>query len=467
MPLQLPNLDDRRYADLVEEARSLIPTHEPEWTNHNASDPGIMLLELFAYLSEMLIYRLNRVTENNLQKFLKLINGPEWKSKLELNEEIRLAVMSLRERFRAVTRADFEWLSTHSFNSFLTRMKQREEEDKESLDHWWESTGLDRTRYDHLPSKMRPIARAYCVAHRRLDASTEEERRQPRPGHVSVVVLPQAGQSDPNSLGLQPTREHLQALWKYLDERRTLTTRHHVVGPFYAPVSAEILVARRPDAQKEDVLRNVKQKLEEFLRPLPPPDDSTSACWPFGRDIFVSELYEALEKIQGVDYAPDIMLISECHPTDKSCVAADPIWHDEGDFVGLRLFDYLLPAARIDPNKIVVAPNTSFLPVRVEVKVKTTPGADLRTLKREIKTALKKLFHPLHGGPGPDTPMFTQIMLDGIQQAIRKVAGSESEVLVNLRSATSRLLRQNDVVTGLQVHTGEIVDLRAHVKVEV
>ena len=69
MPLQLPNLDDRRYTDLVEEARGLIPTYAPEWTNHNPSDPGITLVELFAFLSEMLLYRLNRVTAANVLLF--------------------------------------------------------------------------------------------------------------------------------------------------------------------------------------------------------------------------------------------------------------------------------------------------------------------------------------------------------------------------------------------------------------
>src|ERR1044071_5129365 len=74
MPITLPNLDDRRYADLVEEARSLIPTYAPEWTDHNESDPGITLIELFAYLSEMLIYRLNRVTDATRYAFLKLLD---------------------------------------------------------------------------------------------------------------------------------------------------------------------------------------------------------------------------------------------------------------------------------------------------------------------------------------------------------------------------------------------------------
>src|SRR6266536_1598377 len=78
MPLQLPNLDDRRYADLVEDARSLIPTYALEWTNHNPSDPGITLVELFAFLSEMLLYRLNRITAANILSFLKLLNGTDW-----------------------------------------------------------------------------------------------------------------------------------------------------------------------------------------------------------------------------------------------------------------------------------------------------------------------------------------------------------------------------------------------------
>ena len=74
MPITLPNLDDRRYADLVQEALALIPVYAPEWTNHNAADPGITLIELMAYLTEILIYRLNRVTVENVVTFLNLID---------------------------------------------------------------------------------------------------------------------------------------------------------------------------------------------------------------------------------------------------------------------------------------------------------------------------------------------------------------------------------------------------------
>lgn len=76
MPLTIPNLDDRTYDDLVKELRNRIPTITDKWTNFNISDPGIMILELLAYLGEMVIYRLNRITDRNLNNFLKLIIDP-------------------------------------------------------------------------------------------------------------------------------------------------------------------------------------------------------------------------------------------------------------------------------------------------------------------------------------------------------------------------------------------------------
>jgi hypothetical protein len=73
MSIPLPNLDDRRWADLVEEGRALIPVYAPEWTDHNVHDPGITLIELFAWLAEMDLYQLNRIPDRHKQKFLLLI----------------------------------------------------------------------------------------------------------------------------------------------------------------------------------------------------------------------------------------------------------------------------------------------------------------------------------------------------------------------------------------------------------
>jgi hypothetical protein len=76
MPLTIPTLDDRRYQDLFDEALARIPVHTPEWTNFNKSDPGVTLIEVFAFLTENLLYRSNQIPERNRRKFLKLLGVP-------------------------------------------------------------------------------------------------------------------------------------------------------------------------------------------------------------------------------------------------------------------------------------------------------------------------------------------------------------------------------------------------------
>ena len=73
MPLPAPDLDDRRFQDIVDEAKRLIPQYCPEWTNHNVSDPGVALIELFAWMTEMVLFRLNQVPERLYVHFLNLV----------------------------------------------------------------------------------------------------------------------------------------------------------------------------------------------------------------------------------------------------------------------------------------------------------------------------------------------------------------------------------------------------------
>src|SRR5712671_5244160 len=73
MPLPKPSLDNRRFDQLVGEGRALIPRLAPRWTDQNASDPGITLLELGAWLAEQNIYRFDRVSDEALRAFVRLI----------------------------------------------------------------------------------------------------------------------------------------------------------------------------------------------------------------------------------------------------------------------------------------------------------------------------------------------------------------------------------------------------------
>lgn len=73
MSLPTPSLDDRRFQDIVDEAKRAIARHCPDWTDHNLSDPGIALLELFAWMTDLTLYRLNRVPDRLYVKFLDLL----------------------------------------------------------------------------------------------------------------------------------------------------------------------------------------------------------------------------------------------------------------------------------------------------------------------------------------------------------------------------------------------------------
>lgn len=73
MSIPVPNLDDRGFADLVEAARTRIRQVDPAWTDLSVHDPGMVLVEAFAHLTDVLLYRLNRVPEKLYAVYLNLL----------------------------------------------------------------------------------------------------------------------------------------------------------------------------------------------------------------------------------------------------------------------------------------------------------------------------------------------------------------------------------------------------------
>ncbi len=284
MSIPLPDLDDRTYADLTAQAQALIPALQPAWTNYNPSDPGIVLIELLAWLTEMLIFQVNQIPAANTEKFLKLLNGPGWArpGSASLEDAIRQTVLSLRERYRAVTSDDYEWLA---------------------LNAWPESEAADQ--FDNSGQ----IRRVRCVPGRDLSATDPAVRAAPAPAHVSLVIVAEPGAQpvpDQQPAGL------LAALWTFFDARRTLTTRHHVVGPDFLPVEVAANLALLEDSPPDETLETARQALTEFFDPLT--GGSDQAGWPFGRAVYESEVTAVLEGLSLVDYVEDVQLTAPANP---------------------------------------------------------------------------------------------------------------------------------------------------------
>ena len=124
--LNVPNLDDQRYDEILESAINRIPYLYDQWTDFNAHDPGITLLELFAWYKQMPQYHLNRVTERHKLKLLKLLGiKPEGLSEttamVHFSEEIKGQRFAKGTRFISEAGVGFELASTVTTGGIIFR----------------------------------------------------------------------------------------------------------------------------------------------------------------------------------------------------------------------------------------------------------------------------------------------------------------------------------------------------------
>ena len=281
-------LDDLSYAQLVEEARRLIPTLAPTWTDHNPSDPGIALVEMFAWLTEMVLYRVNRIPDENYKTFLGLLNPPGWTmpAGASLEEAIRRTIFELHQPFRTVTEQDYE--------DVLLRQLP------------------DAARQDDPPWTAPVLTRVRCLPERNLDAAGPPTTRAP--GHFSVVLLNGAQPQDPGS---DLTPELLARIKAFLDRRRLLTTKVHVANPRRIQVWITGKLYLRPDAVAGHVLgttaprgrtaplpTSVPELIRAFLHPLTGGPDRRGR--PFGHQLYISDLYPILAAADGVEAVTDL-----------------------------------------------------------------------------------------------------------------------------------------------------------------
>jgi predicted phage baseplate assembly protein len=157
--------------------------------------------------------------------------------------------------------------------------------------------------YEFLAGQSSPqVARAKAIAVR-----SAGQGGALTPGTVELLIVPALDPSTTRSLEiLQPPPDLLEQVRTYLDERRLLGTNLAVDGPAYVGVSIEANIVVQPIANAESVRTRVHDRIVEYLDPLLGGPEGTG--WPFGRDLYLSEIQSVIQSVGGVEYAQDVTL---------------------------------------------------------------------------------------------------------------------------------------------------------------
>jgi hypothetical protein len=280
MTMQLPNLDDRSFDELVREGLSILPAWAPEWTDHNPSDPGITLVELLAYFTEMLLYRIGRITPESKLQFLRLLKGAEWQGWQnlarseagELQRAIDDTVRELAHMDCAVTAQDFERFALEAAVAHLGS--------------------------EHRAEAVRTLAIPAADLEHGRDSGADRDLQ----AHVSVVVAP-GRELDPEA-----TTRMLNAVRTSLVERSLLTTRVHVVGPMYLHVAIGFKLAPRMGLSTRELMVPLQEALDVRFG---------SDVWPFGKTVHLSEIVGLIDELPGVDYVEDVTVLQIATDADE------------------------------------------------------------------------------------------------------------------------------------------------------
>jgi hypothetical protein len=325
MPLPLPNLDNRRFDDLVEEMRAMIPQLAPDWTNHNISDPGITLVELLAWVAEANLYRANRIAPETLVNFISLLLG-----------ESSIQTDAFKAAMSGVTTADIE-LATRQVSAEIDQVFVRyaERDNHVSVlilvragatqatdiivaarnrleDLWLSGPKLIVESLDSAKQRaLRFFAEPYRAittadfAREALLASTEVGRvsvtSKPQHGTMEVAVVPVAG--------TEPDEQLLLAVKRRLDDRKLVGTRVLVGAPRYTDIDLKIRLVVQQNTLAEGIVTQTTAAVTGFFDPHIGGQDAVG--WPFGRPISVYELYHIVESISGVDHVDAVVVNDE------------------------------------------------------------------------------------------------------------------------------------------------------------
>jgi hypothetical protein len=284
MATALATAVDPDFDTLVRQGVALLPIVAPEWTDHNPSDPGVTLIELLAYVTDALLYRAAHVGVADRRAFLRLLSGTAG-AELALDDDPRPlagaalqaalagALAGLADPDVVVTSADAERLALRALAGLPHGGGVR-------------VLALPRTNLPRL------------LAHAPGGAPGRDA------GHLSLVLFVAPGTPE------SATQALLEAARAYLEPRRLLTSRLHVIEPVPLHLAVRVHATAAAGADRHALQHAIAQALADALpagvpAAGPADDDAPRAR---GR-LLLSGLVERIAAVEGVEGVDRVALV--------------------------------------------------------------------------------------------------------------------------------------------------------------
>lgn len=288
MPLKYPDLAARTYNDILEEMVSSIPRYSEKWTNFNPADPGIMILEILAWIFDTNLYRMNSLPEESYMNFMRLIAGAS-------GNEVDLLI----EKLKKYPNSDKEHLQFLEFLKEIEGNNRKGQQVRNILE-------MKAAALHFLNSNYRAVTEDNFV---KLAIESTINRIEGGPAVKRAIV---SGNHDGKveitiiSDNKEKYNELIKIVKDYLEPRRLICTKIVVKAPVYSSIKIDIEAVCQPDSKPMLTRENIMKNIIAFLDPVTGGDEKKG--WPYGRPVSIYELFHIIEETDGVDYAENVTL---------------------------------------------------------------------------------------------------------------------------------------------------------------
>ena len=305
----VPGADTTSYDALVRAGMAMIPAHAPRWTDHNPSDPGVTLIELLAYVTEILAWRALRVTPDARLNLLRLLQGPERPSRPGPEREA--------------------WVDAGTLEGGSLQMLQAAWQRRVAL--------LSQAACLVTPGDVESAASACAARWLRSHGAAA--------GAADTdLVATAAGRGDPQRHPARPARADARAagdLWVVVEPRSPLdadaaralrahvadelapgcllTARVHVLLPVTVTITIACRIVTDAGQPAAAVRDGVQARLGELVGRADAAAGGETAA---GRTLWLSEIAAVIDRCSGVDHVRELAVTSIAETGAESAAAA-------------------------------------------------------------------------------------------------------------------------------------------------